>query len=130
MKTRDISQSVTFKASPHDIYEALLDSRKHARFTGGKAYISRRVGGKFSAFDGYCEGVNLELVTDKRIMQTWRGDDWPDGHYSRVVYELKEIGEGTLLTFTQTGVPEDLYAEVARGWQDYYWTPLKEMLEK
>jgi activator of HSP90 ATPase len=130
MNTKDIRQSVIIKAAPHDIYEALMDSKKHARFTSGKASISRKVGGKFSAFDGYCEGVNLELVPDRKIMQTWRASDWPEGHYSRVTYALEEVAGGTRLTFTQTGVPEERYREISRGWQDYYWAPLKEMLEK
>ena len=45
-----IRQSVTFKASPHEVYEALMDSRKHAKFTHGGAKISRKVGGEIMAF--------------------------------------------------------------------------------
>jgi hypothetical protein len=30
MKTKTIRQWVTFKASPHEVYEALMDSRKHS----------------------------------------------------------------------------------------------------
>ena len=107
METRTIKQSVTIKASPHDVYEALMDSKKHAKFTGGKATISRKVGGKFSAFDGYAEGVNLELVPDKKIVQSWRASDWPEGHYSKATFALKAVAGGTKLTFTQTGVPEE-----------------------
>ncbi len=105
MEIRAVKQSVTFKARPHDVYEALMDSRKHSQFTGSQASISREVGGKFSAFDGYSEGVNIKLVPDKRIIQTWRANDWPSGHYSRVTFSLKEAEGGTRLTFTQTGVP-------------------------
>jgi hypothetical protein len=36
MKTKDIQQNVTFKAAIHDVYEALMDSRKHA------VYLSRQ----------------------------------------------------------------------------------------
>ena len=130
METKTIKQSETFKASPHDVYEALMDSKKHAKFTGGKATISRKVGGKFTAYDGYAEGVNLELVPDKKIVQTWRADDWPEGHYSKATFTLKEVAGSTNLTFTQTDVPEDQYDAVSGGWQDYYWMPMKEMLEK
>jgi len=130
METRNIRQSVTIKASPHDVYEALMDSKKHAKFTGGKASISREVGGKFTAFDDYCEGVNLELVPDKKIVQSWRANDWPEGHYSQAIFALKETPGGTNLTFTQTGVPEDQHDAISQGWRDYYWAPLKEMLEK
>lgn len=45
MKTKTIRQTATFKASPHEVYEALLNSRKHSKFAGGKVSISRRAGG-------------------------------------------------------------------------------------
>jgi len=130
MATKTIRQSVTFKARPHQVYEALMDSKKHAQFTGGKASISRQVGGKFSTYDGYAEGVNLELVPDEKIVQTWRASDWPEGNYSRVTFSLKEVAGGTRLTFTQSGVPEEQYDDVSQGWRDYYWAPMKQMLEK
>ena len=130
METKTIRQTVTFKALPHDVYEALMDAKKHAKFTGGKAVVSREIGGKFSTFDGYAEGVNLELVPDKKIVQTWRAEDWPEAHYSRVTFSLNKLKEGTRLTFTQSGVPEEQYEDVAQGWQDYYWAPMKEMLEQ
>ena len=130
MSTRDIRQSVTMRASPHDLYEALMDSKKHSRFTGSKASISRKAGGKFTTFDGYSEGTNLELVPDRKIVQTWRAGDWPEGHYSTVTFSLKASDGGTLLTFTQKGVPEEQYNDISQGWKDYYWTPLKKMFGK
>ena len=130
MKTKTIRQSAKFKASPHEVYEALMDSRKHSKFTDGKASISRRIGGKFTAYDGYIEGINLELVSDKKIVQSWRGSDWPEGHYSKATFMLRKVEGGTQLTFTQTEVPEDQYDSISQGWRDYYWKPMKKMLEK
>ena len=130
METKTIKQTVTFKAGPHDVYEALMDSKKHAKFTGDKASISRKVGGKFSAFDGYSEGTNLELVPDSKIVQTWRASDWPEGHYSQASFTFKEIPGGTRLSFIQTGVPAKQYDDISQGWRDYYWAPMKDMLEK
>jgi len=128
MKT--IRQSITFEAIPHEVYEALMDSRKHARFTGAKASISHKVGGRFTAYDGYIEGVNLNLVPDKKIVQSWRGSDWPKGHYSKATFSLKKVKNGTHLTFTQSGVPDQYYNDISQGWRDYYWKPMKEMLAK
>jgi len=130
MKTKTIKQSVTFRAKPHDVYEALMDSDKHAKFTGGEAHISREIGGKFSAFDGYSEGFNIELVPDNKIVQSWRTSDWPEGHYSRATFIMDEDEDGTWLTFTQSGVPEDQYEDISQGWHDYYWEPMKKMLEQ
>jgi len=107
-----------------------MDSRKHSVFTGAKAGISRKIGGKFTAYDGYIEGVNVELVPDGKIVQSWRGSDWPAGHYSTATFALKEVPGGTRLVFTQTGVPDEQYGSISQGWRDYYWKPMKEMLEK
>jgi activator of HSP90 ATPase len=128
MKTKTISQSVTFKATPHEVYEAIMDSKKHSEFTGSKVSMSRKAGGKFTVYDGDIEGVNLELIPDQKIVQSWRYSDWPEGHYSKVTFALKAVKEGTRLTFTQTQVPDEHYEDIAQGWRDYYWAPMKESL--
>ncbi len=130
METRTIRQRVTFKASPHDVYEALMDSKKHSQFTQSPAKISREVGGKFSVWDGGLEGTNLELVPDRKIVQSWRTSEWPEGHYSRVTFSLKPASGGTELTLTHSGIPEDSADDIRQGWHDFYWNPMKETLEK
>jgi activator of HSP90 ATPase len=125
-----IRQTVTFKAAPHDVYEALMDSRKHARFTRERASISRKVGGAISAYGGYITGTNVELVPNRKIVQIWHASDWPNGHLSRVTFQLTPIKGGTRLAFTHRGVPEDDVASIKQGWIDNYWLPLKSMLEK
>ena len=130
MKTKNIRQSVTFKASPNEVYEALMDSRRHTKFTGEKAKISRKIGGEFIAYGGYIEGTNLDLAPDKKIVQLWRGSDWPKGHYSKTTFVFRKVKDGTRLTFTQTGVPDQYYDDIKQGWRDFYWAPMKKMLEK
>ena len=130
VKTKTIRQSVTFKASPGEVYETLMDSKKHGEFTGAPAKISREVGGKFSIYEGDIEGVNLELIPAQKITQSWRYSDWPAGHYSKCTFGLSPVPGGTRLTFTQTGVPEDKYEDIRQGWHDYYWEPMKELLAK
>ena len=127
---KNIRQTVTFKASPHEVYEALMDEKKHAVFIGSDARISRKVGGKFVIYEGDIDGKNLELVPDKKIVQSWRYSDWPEGHYSTITFAFEAVDKGTRLTFTQTGVPEDKYEDIKQGWKDYYWQPMKQMLEK
>ncbi len=128
MKT--IKQTVEFRASPEEVYEALMDSKKHARFTGAKATVSRKVGGRFSVWDGYAEGKNLELQPGKRIVQSWRASDWPEGAESKVVFALAKTKAGTKMTFTQTGVPDGFAKDVRQGWTDFYWAPMKGMLDR
>ncbi len=132
MKTKNIRQSITFRAAPKEVYEALMDSRKHSRFTGSKASISRKVHGKIMAYDGYITGTNLELLPARRIVQSWHANDscWKDKeHYSKATFSLKKTRIGTRLTFFQSGVPESCYKSIKQGWWDSYWNPMKKMLE-
>ncbi len=132
MKTKSIKQSVFFNATPHDVFEALMDSKKHSKFTGSKAKIGRKAGENFSAYDGSLNGKNLAVIPDKKIVQEWRceEDTWPEGHYSKATFSLKAEKNGTKLNFIQTGVPEAAVKSISQGWVDYYWNPMAVMLEK
>jgi len=100
--SKDINQTVVFKTTPHEVYEALMDSKKHAAFSSGAAKISRAIGGEMMAYDDYITGKNIELIPDKKIVQDWRAVDWPEGYFSRVTFELTPVPEGTRLDFTNT----------------------------
>jgi activator of HSP90 ATPase len=142
LKTLTLKQGCMLPGTPHQVYELLMDSKKHASFTGGEAQISRQVGGEFTTFDGWASGKNVEFVPDERIVQTWRADDWPTEHYSTITIKLLKApratsGErsrtksrGTKLLFTQTDVPASHAKSIAQGWKDYYWQPMKSLLEK
>ena len=130
MKTKIFSQKVSFKAAPHEVYELLMDSKKHAQFSGGEAKVSRKVGGKFSVYDGYATGKNLELIPDQKIVQTWIGSDWTKGEASEVTFEITPTKTGCILIFTHKNVPAEHAASIKQGWIDFYWKPMKEMLTK
>jgi len=122
-----IRQTYTFTSDPHSVYELLMDEKKHGALTGSTAKISRKVGGKFSIYDGDLEGTNLELVPDRKIVQSWRSSDWEKSIYSKATFLLEPVGDKTRLTFTQTGVPPEHYEDLKQGWIDYYWAPMKQM---
>jgi activator of HSP90 ATPase len=127
---RTIRQTATFKASPRAVYEALMDSRRHSAFTGNPARIERRPGGRFTAYGGYLEGVTLELVPDRKIVQFWRSRNWPPYHYSTVTFALTPVRGGTRLRFTQQGVPNGDYRAKRAGWVSSYWEKLRTYLER
>lgn len=130
MKLKTIKQTVIFKhVIPQQLYDALMTSKQHAQFTGEKAKISTKVGGKFTAYADYISGKNLELVPGKTIVQLWRGSDWPAGEYSTVTFSFKKLTTGTQLTFVQKEVPVNFYADIKQGWKDFYWQPLKEFFK-
>lgn len=128
---KTIRQTVILDASPHAVFEALLDSKKHSAFTGDEATISRKVGGNISAFGGYATGKNLRIEKDKVIVQSWRTTDFkekePD---SKVMFHFSARGKGTRLMFVHSDVPNRLAEDLAQGWKDFYWEPLKAYLKR
>jgi activator of HSP90 ATPase len=132
MKTKNIEKEIIIKSSPHEIYEVFMDSRKHSKLTESKAKISREIGGSFSIYEGDIIGENLELIQDQKIVQTWRSEseNWPKGHYSTITLALEPADQGTLIKFTHADIPEASCKSIEEGWDNYYWEPLKRMLEK
>lgn len=125
MKTKTIRQTVTFNVSPEKVYDALMDSKQHSTFTGAKAVISKKVGGKYSAYDGYHGGVNLELIPEKKIVQSWHARNWEEGHFAKATFRFSKIKNGTRVSFTHEGVPAFDYNAINNGWKEYYWKPMK-----
>jgi activator of HSP90 ATPase len=125
-----IRQTVLLDAPPHAVFEAILDSKKHSAFTGDKASLSRKVGGKFSAFDGYIRGENLRIEKDKVIVQSWRSTDFKESDPdSKVMFHFSKKGQATRLMFVHSNVPNRLAEDLRQGWLDFYWAPLKVYLE-
>jgi len=132
MKTKRIKLTVTFKgARPLEVYNLIMDEKKHSAFTGTKVSMSDdEVDGKFEMFDGYCSGFNIELKKGKKIVQGWHfaEDGWPEGHFSICTFLFEKVPTGTKLSFTQTDVPERNVESLKNGWKLYYWQPMKAYL--
>ena len=131
MKTETIKQMVIVQAEPIDVYEAFVDPTKHSAFTGSKATGKPKVGGKFTAGDGYIFGKFLKLEPGKKLVQEWTTTDWAEGHGpSHFELTFKAVKGGTEISMTQSGVPPEMVKELSEGWQEYYWTPLKKHFRK
>jgi activator of HSP90 ATPase len=130
MKVRTIHQKVTIGADSQEVYATLTDSKKTSKFTDGKARIPRSVGGKFTMFDGYINGKILELVPGEKIVQSWQAaeKEWPKDHFSKATFTLRKVKGGTRVDFVQSGVPEACYEHISKGWDEFYWAPLRKML--
>jgi len=131
LKFGTIKQKVTIPASPSEVYAAFLSAKKHSKFTGSPATTNARARAKFTAWDGYISGKNLELVRGKKIVQEWKTTEWPDGYPpSRLELTLVPKGKGTELTMVHSEVPADQVEEYAQGWPESYWGPLKKYFAK
>ncbi|MCI4345826.1 MAG: SRPBCC domain-containing protein [Thermoplasmata archaeon] len=129
MAPKNLRQSVTLRASPHQVYETIVDTKRHAAFSHAKATMARKPGAPFSHYDGQLSGFVVELVPDRRIVLAWRAGSWPAGEYSIAKFTLTKVRGGTRLVFTQYGIPSSDFAGIQSGWREHYWTPLKAYLE-
>ncbi len=125
-ETKAIKQTELIPAKPVDVYEALMDAKRHTEFTGSKATSDPRVGGEFTAWDGYIFGKNLNLENGKRIVQEWKTTEWPADYPPSIVeFTFKQTKNSTKLTMVHQNVPAEQASSYRQGWIDFYWKPLK-----
>lgn len=128
--SKTILQSVKFKVSPKTLFELYMDSKKHSEVTGARAVLSRKSGGKFSAYDRYIVGRNLLIIPNYLIIQTWGGKDFkktdPD---SILMLTFNKIRGGTRLDLVHANVPGHHYRGIKEGWNEYYWEKWRKYLK-
>jgi activator of HSP90 ATPase len=121
------SLTAHFAVKPEVVYRAWLSSKEHSEMTGSAAKVQARVGGRFSAWDGYITGKTLELQPHSRIVQAWRTGEFAESDPdSRVEILLKNVEGGTSLTLTHTDIPEGQAESYRAGWEEWYFGPMRE----
>lgn len=132
LKTGTIRQTVLIPSvRPEEVYDALIDPKKHATFTGAKATCNPRPGGRFTAWDNYISGKNLELVRGKKIVQEWKTTEWPEDYSSSILeFTFTRKQDGTELRMVHSKVPASQVEEYREGWHSSYWRPLKDYFRK
>ena len=123
-----LHQEIELGAPPQRIFDALLDAKQFAAFTGMPAMIDPVAGGAFTTFGGMIQGRNVEIISGQRLVQAWRPTSWDPGVYSMVHFELKPRGSATTLILDHTGFPEGDFDHLDLGWYLRYWNPMKKYL--
>lgn len=123
-----IQQSVEFeKTTPGELFGILIDSRKHSEIIKAEVKISRREGDSFSAFNGMVTGKNLTIVSDKMIVQSWRGNVWNDDDLDSIVIMMfTSTQRGAKIDLIHANVPEQFFK--MEKWKELYWEPMKAYL--
>jgi activator of HSP90 ATPase len=130
METKIVTHEVFLNATAHEVFEAYIDEKQHAEFTGAPANIERRAGGSFTLYGGHLSGTTREIEPNRRIEQAWRSANWPAGHFSQLTLSFSPIfeGRGTQPSLVQAGVPADQFESINSGWRTHYWTKMAEYL--
>ena len=126
-----LKMKIVLPVKADKLYKAWLNSKEHSLFTGAEAKASTKVNGKFTAWDGYISGKNLELNPGKKIIQTWRtsefAEDAPD---SKLEIKFEEKANKTTLHLSQTNLQKGDAKKYTQGWKDFYFIPMKNYFTK
>jgi uncharacterized protein YndB with AHSA1/START domain len=127
MSTETVLVSEVIPATKERLYAAWLDSTEHSAFTADVAAIEPYVGGSHSTFSGYATGEVLALEPNRRIVQSWRSSDFPEGAAdSRLEVTFEETAGGTMITLLHTGIPSGQSDQYRDSWLQYYLQRMKQ----
>lgn len=121
-----IEVSAVFPVAPKVLCDGWLDSKAHGDFTGGEAVIEPKIGGAFSAWDGYISGVTRVIEPGRRIVQSWRTTEFSaKDKDSKLEVRFAKAPGGTKVTLKHTDIPRGQGASYKQGWEDYYFKPMR-----
>jgi len=124
-KMATIKKTYQIRTSLEKVYEALTDPELIEEWSGDDAIMTES-NLPFSFWGGSIHGVN-KMVTKNKIVQDWKEEHWES--YSLVTFLLSESEGVTTLELIHEDVPERSAKSIDKGWDKYYLSPLKEMLE-
>ena len=132
--------SVTVKASPAAVFEALTSADQLQRWFLTRAKTDPRPGGPFkfgwdfadAAQNGTQQGKFLDVAPGKKISYTWEAAPTPAA-LTTVTFTLAPDGDGTRVSLAHTGFGPGEGGQAARdhhaGPWDFYLANLKSYLE-
>jgi uncharacterized protein YndB with AHSA1/START domain len=99
-------------APPELLYECWIDADNHSAMTGASASSDPKLGGGFTAREGYIEGTHLELEPFTHILD------------SLLEIVLEPSNGGTLLTINHSELPDGQGDSYKLGWAESYFDPM------
>lgn len=130
VNTTTVTDTEEFQAPASELYKTFTDPARISVFTRAppKLFEGAKVGGKFELFGGNVVGEYLELVEPTKIVQSWRLDQWPKGHFSRLEIEFDQnnVDSVTVMRVSWSGVPIGQEEVTKRNWKEYYVRSIKQ----
>lgn len=130
VNTVTVTDNDEFRTSADELYQTFTDVNRISAFTRGvpKVFEGAKKGGKFQLFDGNVAGEYLELDPPKKIVQSWRLNQWPGDHHSRlqIEFDQNDVDHVTVMRVTWEGVPVGQEEVTKRNWREYYVRSIKQ----
>lgn len=129
VNTTTVTDTEEFRAPASELYQTFTDPQRIAAFTRAppKVFEGAKKGGKFELFGGNVSGEFLELHEPTKIVQSWRLNQWPAGHYSKleINFDQNDVDNVTVMRVTWSGVPIGQEDVTKRNWDEYYVRSIK-----
>ncbi|KAK3899865.1 activator of Hsp90 ATPase [Staphylotrichum tortipilum] len=129
VNTTTVNDNEEFRTTAEELYKTFTDPQRIAAFTRAppKVFEGAKKGGKFELFDGNVSGEYLELQEPTKIVQSWRLNQWPAGHYSKlqIEFDQNDVDAVTVMRVEWTGVPIGQEEVTKRNWLEYYVRSIK-----
>jgi len=130
VNTTTVTDTEEFRAPASELYQTFTDPQRISAFTRAapKLFEGAKKGGKFELFGGNVSGEYLELVEPTKIVQSWRLDQWPKDHYSRleINFDQNDVDNVTVMRVSWSGVPVGQEEVTKRNWREYYVRSIKQ----
>ncbi|MEQ8687885.1 MAG: SRPBCC domain-containing protein [Imperialibacter sp.] len=121
-----VTKIYLIKAPLQKVYNALTIKALIERWSGAEATMDTNVGGEFALWGGSIHGINRQ-ISNKLIVQDWKEKNW--SAFSKCTFNLSESGGTTTLELLHDNIPSGSVKSIDNGWDEYYLTPLKELVE-
>jgi activator of HSP90 ATPase len=129
INTVTVTDNSEYRTSAEELFQTFTDAQRLAAFTRAppKVFEGAKPGAKFELFDGNVVGEFVELDAPKRIVQSWRLNQWPKGHFSRlqIDFDQNDRDNVTVMRVTWSGVPVGQEEVTKRNWTEYYVRSIK-----
>jgi len=129
VNTTTVTDTEEFRTTAEEMYKTFTDPQRLAAFTRAppKVFEGAKKGGKFELFGGNVSGEYLELEEPTKIVQSWRLNQWPTGHYSRlqIEFDQNDVDAVTVMRVEWSGVPVGQEEVTKRNWLEYYVRSIK-----
>lgn len=125
----EIKKELVIKTSPSKVYKAITDPEQLSQWFPDVASLEPKIGGKISfrfsqssteniTKNHTIKGEIIELEKNKKIVYTWGYSDNSEFLFTRVSWNLEEVGIGmTKVTITHTGfTDENMMKKYNDGW--------------
>jgi activator of HSP90 ATPase len=130
VNTTTVTDKEEFRTTAEQLYQTFTDPGRLAAFTRSppKVFEGAKEGGKFELFGGNVSGEYVELQEPSKIVQSWRLDQWPNGHFStlKIEFDQNDVDHVTVMRVTWDGVPVGQEDVTKRNWLEYYVKSIKQ----